>query len=54
MAMRARLAGLDVAFEKFPDDVRIALEDAERFTSGLASDLQPADEPWPPMQVGKG
>jgi hypothetical protein len=48
---RVRAAGLEKAWEAFPQDVRDAANLAERQGRALHGDgLSPADEPWPPMR----
>ncbi len=51
LVVLAKLAGLQKVLDEFPDDILYAGNDARVFLSMFASDLQPGDEPWPPMQV---
>lgn len=46
-----KAAGLDLAFEQFPDDVRAAIDQVAKQRQALKDVIPPADEPWPPMRV---
>ncbi len=50
----AQAAGLDKALALFPDDVRMAAEQALRNAGAVAVPTDPAVEPWPPMRAGIG
>jgi len=47
----ARRAGLDIAVEKFPDDVIVAAESAAKARSAYSLPDDPVAEPWPPMRA---
>jgi hypothetical protein len=49
----ARAAGLERALTEFRADLKAAAEQVEKQRCTLSGALGPADEPWPPMQVGK-
>ena len=50
----ARRAGLDKAFEQFPDDVAAAAEQASGWVAKMQAPTDPRGEPWPPMKAGTG
>jgi hypothetical protein len=50
----AKAAGLDKALAEFPADVQAAAEQAMNNTGAVRMPVDPAAEPWPPMQVGAG
>jgi hypothetical protein len=50
----ARRAGLDKAFQEFPEDVAAAAEQASAAAAAMQSPADPRAEPWPPMQAGAG
>ena len=50
----ARRAGLTKALAEFPDDVAAAAKQAADVSDRIARPADPAAEPWPPMQAGKG
>ncbi len=50
----AKAAGLDKALAQFPDDVKAAAEQALNNAHGVQVPIDPAAEPWPPMQAGIG
>lgn len=54
VAVMAAVAGLQDVLVQFPDDVRIAAEEAAGFVSELITPVDPSDESWPPMRVGVG
>ena len=54
IAKLARAAGLDKALAEFPDDVRVAAEQALGNRDGFAYPTEPGAEPWPPMRAGTG
>jgi hypothetical protein len=47
----ARRAGLEKAFEEFPDDVAAAAISASNATDRIRRSSGTASEPWPPMVV---
>ena len=47
----ARLAGLHLMIEQFPDDLSIAFSDARRLLDSLPTRFETGDEPWPPMRA---
>jgi hypothetical protein len=47
----AETAGLGLAFQLFPDDVRAAVAQVEKQRQVLRGDVGQTDEPWPPMRV---
>lgn len=47
----ARQAGLDLALERFPEDVAAAANDARLATGDQVRPREPAAEPWPPMRA---
>ena len=54
MRAMALAAGLKIALDKFPDDVRAAYEQARRTAGAVPAPDQPTAEPWPPMRAGSG
>lgn len=46
-------AGLQLALERFRDDVLAAIADAEALRKSLNASPPPAAEPWPAMHVGQ-
>jgi hypothetical protein len=48
----ARQAGLELYYEKFPQELKDAAELVENYRKGLDQSIAPADEPWPPMTAG--
>lgn len=54
IAALARTAGLDKALAEFPDDVIAAAEQALKHADTVRTPMDPAAEPWPPMQAGIG
>lgn len=49
--MRARVAGLEKAADRFPDELIAAAAAAADARSAFDAPLNPAAEPWPPMRV---
>ena len=50
----AEAAGLGLAFELFPDDIRIAAMQVEKQRQALRDEVAWTEEPWPPMRVPGG
>lgn len=50
----AKAAGLDKALAEFPDDVAVAAAQALNNAGAVRAPIDPAAEPWPPMQAGRG
>lgn len=47
----ARTAGLDQAFEQFPEDVAAAVQAAANARNAMPALDDVAAEPWPPMRM---
>ncbi len=47
----ARRAGLDIALDTLPDDVKAAAASAKSALAALHPPTDPADEPWPAMRM---
>jgi len=47
----AEAAGLGLAFQLFPEDIRAAVKQVEIQRAALLDDFSAAEEPWPPMKV---
>lgn len=47
----ARAAGLELAAERFPEDIAVAAQSAANARSSMPALDDPAAEPWPPMRV---
>jgi hypothetical protein len=54
IAQLAHAAGLDKAWQEFPDDVAQAARQALGNQQGIDYPSDPAVEPWPPMRAGVG
>ncbi|MFZ5780530.1 MAG: hypothetical protein ACOY4R_10070 [Pseudomonadota bacterium] len=54
MELLARRAGLDKALAAFPEDVAAAAHQAADVMAKIRQPAEPAAEPWPPMQAGRG
>ncbi len=50
----AQMAQLDRLWDRFPEDVRIAIAQARLIAARLPRPTDPMQEPWPPMRVGGG
>lgn len=40
---------MNYLYQKFPEDVDIAIQDAAQFSASLADNFDPTDEPSPPL-----
>jgi hypothetical protein len=47
----AEAAGLGLAFQLFPEDIRAAVKQVEIQRAALRDDFSAAEETWPPMKV---
>ncbi|MFN8725318.1 MAG: hypothetical protein ACK5XB_07210 [Rhodospirillales bacterium] len=47
----AEAAGLGLAFQLVPEDIRAAVKQVEIQRAALLDDVSAAEEPWPPMKV---
>jgi len=54
MELLARRAGLEKALQTFPEDVAAAAHQAGDVMAKIRQPTEPAAEPWPPMQAGRG
>lgn len=47
----AEAAGLGLAFQLFPEDIRAAVKQVANQRAALRDDISAAEEPWPPMTI---
>lgn len=54
VALLARASGLEKALSDYPDDVAAAARNAASHVGVIKFPADPADEPWPSMDVSVG